>query len=103
MSLESLSALSLHTLIFAEDMAERHIPMTMEDWEERLNSFLTLWDKDVLKDNGKISAELAKAHALSEFEKYRVIQDRLYQSDFDRMMLEIRNIQTKESKGDNQV
>ena len=90
-------------LDFAEDMAERHIPMTMEDWEERLNSFLTLWDKDVLKDNGKISAELAKAHALSEFEKYRVIQDRLYQSDFDRMMLEIRNIQTKESKGDNQV
>ena len=82
---------------------ERHIPMTMEDWEERLNSFLTLWDKDVLKDNGKILAELAKAHALSEFEKYRVIQDRLYQSDFDRMMLEIRNIQTKESKGDNQV
>ena len=87
-------------LDFAEDMAERHIPMTMEDWEERLNSFLTLWDKEVLKDNGKISAELAKAHALSEFEKYRVIQDRLYQSDFDRMMLEIQSVQPKESKDD---
>ena len=86
-------------LDFAEEMAERHIPMTMEDWEERLNSFLTLWDKDVLKDNGKISAELAKAHALSEFEKYRVIQDRLYQSDFDRMLSEIQAVQTKEVKG----
>ena len=85
-------------LDFAEDMAERHIPMTMEDWEERLNSFLTLWNKEILKDNGKISAELAKAHALSEFEKYRVIQDRLYQSDFDRMLLEIQSIESKEDK-----
>lgn len=80
-------------LDFAEDMAERHIPMTMEDWEERLNSFLTLWDKDVLKDNGKISAELAKAHALSEFEKYRVVQDKLYRSDFDRMLAELDGIE----------
>lgn len=79
-------------LDFAEDMAERHIPMTMEDWEERLNSFLTLWNKEILKDNGKISAELAKAYALSEFEKYRVIQDRLYQSDFDRMLAELDEI-----------
>ena len=86
-------------LDFAEDMAERHIPMTMEDWEERLNSFLTLWDKEVLKDNGKISAELAKAQALSEFEKYRVVQDRLYQSDFDRMMLEVQAIEFKDGKG----
>ncbi len=88
-------------LDFAEDMAERHIPMTMEDWEKRLNSFLTLWDKDVLKDNGKISAEIAKAHALSEFEKYRIIQDRLYQSDFDRMLLEVKAVQKKEN-GDNE-
>ena len=79
-------------LDFAEDMAERHIPMTMEDWEERLNSFLTLWNKEILKDNGKISAELAKAHALSEFEKYRVVQDKLYQSDFDRMLAELDEI-----------
>ena len=64
----------------------------ISDWEERLNSFLTLWDKDVLKDNGKISAELAKAHALSEFEKYRVVQDKLYRSDFDRMLAELDEI-----------
>ena len=75
-------------LDLAEAQAEREIPMTMADWEERLNGFLRVWDRDVLQDVGKISAELAKSHALSEFEKYRVIQDRLYQSDFDRMMLE---------------
>ena len=75
-------------LDLAEAQAERQIPMTMADWEERLNGFLRVWDRDVLQDAGKISAELAKSHALSEFEKYRVIQDRLYQSDFDRMMLE---------------
>lgn len=67
----------------AEDMALRQIPMTMEDWEKRLNSFLTLWDRDILQDAGKVTAELAKQHALTEFEKYRVIQDRLFQSDFD--------------------
>ena len=75
-------------LDLAEAQAEREIPMTMADWEERFNGFLRVWDRDVLQDAGKISAELAKSHALSEFEKYRVIQDRLYQSDFDRMMLE---------------
>ena len=75
-------------LDLAEAQAEREMPMTMADWEERLNGFLRVWDRDVLQDAGKISAELAKSHALSEFEKYRVIQDRLYQSDFDRMMLE---------------
>lgn len=70
----------------AEDMANRHIPMTMEDWENRLNGFLKMWDRDVLNDAGKVSAELAKQHALSEFEKYRVVQDKLYESDFDRFM-----------------
>jgi hypothetical protein len=75
-------------LDLAEMQAERHIPMTMEDWEERLNGFLRVWDREVLQDAGKISAELAKLHAETEFEKYRVVQDRLYQSDFDRMMLE---------------
>lgn len=74
-------------LDLAEMQAERQIPMTMADWEERLNGFLRVWDRDILQDAGKISAELAKAHALSEFEKYRVIQDRLYESDFDRMLL----------------
>lgn len=74
-------------LDLAEAQAERHIPMTMADWEERLNGFLKVWDRDVLQDAGKISAELAKSHALSEFEKYRIVQDRLYQSDFDRILL----------------
>ena len=75
-------------LDLAEMQAERHIPMTMADWEERLNGFLKLWDREILQDAGKVSAELAKMHALSEFEKYRVVQDRLYQSDFDKMMCE---------------
>ena len=65
----------------------RHIPMTMEDWEARLNGFLTLWNHDVLQDNSKISAELAKLKAETEFEKYRVIQDQTYLSDFDRFMM----------------
>lgn len=65
----------------------RHIPMTMEDWESRLNGFLTLWNHDVLQDNGKVSAELAKLKAETEFEKYRLIQDQTYLSDFDRFVL----------------
>ncbi len=73
-------------LDMAEVQAMRKIPMTMADWEKRLNGFLTLWDRDILQDNGKISAELAKNHAESEFEKYRIIQDRLYKSDFDRFL-----------------
>jgi len=68
----------------AEDMALRQIPMTMADWEQRLNRFIEATDREVLQDAGKISAEIAKAHAESEFEKYRIVQDRLYQSDFDR-------------------
>lgn len=77
-------------LDMAEDQAERNIPMTMEDWEQRLNGFLKLWDRDVLQDNGKISAELARAKAESEFEKYRIVQDKLYQSDFDKLLLQVK-------------
>ncbi len=73
-------------LDLAEMQAMRHVPMTMEDWEKRLNGFLLLMDRDVLKDAGRISAELAKARAESEWEKYRVIQDQLYTSDFDRFL-----------------
>ena len=73
-------------LDMAELQAERHIPMTMEDWEKRLNGFLQLWDKEILKDAGKVSAALAKKHAESEFEKYRIIQDRIYKSDFDKFL-----------------
>ena len=75
-------------LDLAEVQAERHIPMTMADWEKKLDGFLTVWDREILQDAGKVSAELAKMHALTEFEKYRVVQDRLYRSDFDRMFLE---------------
>jgi len=73
-------------LDIAEDMALRHIPMTMQDWETRLNRFIEATDREVLKDAGKVTAEIAKAHAESEFEKYRIIQDRLFESDFDRLM-----------------
>lgn len=79
-------------LDLAEMQAMRHIPMTMEDWEERLNGFLTLWDHEVLKDNGKISAEMAKIHAETEFEKYRIVQDKIYVSDFDELLLKSKNI-----------
>ena len=70
-------------LDFAENMTLRHIPLTMADWEKRLNSFIELFDGDILKDAGKVTAEIAKLHAETEFEKYRIIQDRLYKSDFD--------------------
>lgn len=73
-------------LDMAEMQAMRHIPMTMEDWEKRLNGFLALWDREVLRDAGKVSAALAKAHAEAEFEKYRITQDRLYESDFDQFL-----------------
>ena len=73
-------------LDFAEMQAMRHIPMTMADWETRLNRFLNLWDKDILQDAGRISAELAQAKAETEFEKYRIVQDRLYMSDFDHFL-----------------
>ena len=81
-------------LDIAEDMATRNIPMTMADWEERLNRFIAATDRQVLQDAGKVTAEIAKAHAMSEFEKYRIVQDRLYQSDFDRL------INPLEGKGD---
>lgn len=70
----------------AEDMALRQIPMTMADWEERLNRFIAATDREILQDAGKVSAEIAKAHAESEFEKYRIIQDRLFESDFDKQV-----------------
>ena len=75
-------------LDLAENRARRHIPMTMEDWAKRLDIYLQADDLEVLKDAGKISAQLAKMHAETEFEKYRVVQDQLYQSDFDRYLTE---------------
>ena len=84
-------------LDMAELQAERNIPMTMEDWEKRLSGFLQLWDKEILNDAGKVTAALAKEQAESEFEKYRIIQDRLYKSDFDKF-LELENIAENKDK-----
>jgi hypothetical protein len=73
-------------LDIAEDMALRQIPMTMQDWETRLSRFIAATDRKILQDSGKVTAEIAKAHAESEFEKYRVTQDCLFESDFDHMV-----------------
>ena len=75
-------------LDYAELQAERHIPMSMEDWANRLDSFLEFNGTEILTGLGKISAEQAKLYAESEYEKYRIIQDRLFMSDFDKYMLE---------------
>ena len=78
-------------LDYATRQARRHIPITMEDWASKLDAFLRFNDAEILEDKGKVTAAIAKAFAESEFEKYRVIQDRLYQSDFDRLMSETEN------------
>lgn len=82
--LEDMGRIVNSFLDLAEDMAKRHIPMTMEDWAKRIDKFLDLTDRPVLTDSGHVSAEQAKEYAETEFEKYRVIQDKLFQSDFDR-------------------
>ena len=87
--MRSLERIVSAYLDLAEDRAERHIPMTMEDWAKRLDLFLMADDREVLQDAGKITAEIAKAKAETEFEKYRIIQDRLFMSDFDKYMLEL--------------
>jgi hypothetical protein len=92
---ESLGRIVNAYLDLAEDRAKKHIPMTMEDWAKRLDRFLEADDRSILQDSGKISAQLAKEFAESEFEKYRVIQDRLFESDFDR---EVKKIEGKKRK-----
>ena len=87
--MRSLERIVSAYLDLAEDRAERHIPMTMEDWARRLDLFLMADEREILQDAGKIAAEIAKEKAETEFEKYRVIQDRLYMSDFDRYLLEL--------------
>ena len=82
--LESLGRIVNAFLDLAEDRAKRHIPMTMEDWAKYIDRFLTMTDRELLQDNGKVSAEQAKEFAESEFEKYRIVQDRLFMSDFDK-------------------
>lgn len=82
-------------LDYAERQARRHIPMTMEDWAKKLDVFLQFNEEEVLHDKGRVSAEIAKSFAESEFEKYRVIQDRLFESDFDKLLAS-----TEEKKDD---
>ena len=88
--LEQIREIRLSTYLdLAEDRAERHIPMTMEDWSKRLDLFLMADYREIFQDAGKITTEIAKAKAETEFEKYRVVQDRLFMSDFDKYMLEL--------------
>ena len=83
--LESMGRLVNAFLDLAEDRAKRHIPMTMEDWAKRIDKFLDSGDRPILNDSGKMSAEQAKDYAETEFEKYRIFQDRVFQSDFDKL------------------
>lgn len=100
--LESLELIVSAFLDLAENRAKRHIPMTMEDWSTRLDKFLLADDLDLLKDAGKISREIACDKALTEFEKYRIIQDKLYESDFDKYLIELekerKKLEIKEQK-----
>ena len=84
--LEALGRIVGMYLDYAEDMAKRKIPMTMEDWATKLDAFLQFNERDLLDHPGTVTAEMAKAFAFSEFEKYRVVQDRLFSSDFDKML-----------------
>jgi hypothetical protein len=89
--LKALDRIVTMYLDYAEDQAERRIPMTMADWEQKLNAFLQFNQRDLLDHPGKVTAEIAKAFAESEFEKYRIIQDRLFESDFDRIIKQLPN------------
>ena len=89
--LKSLERIVTMYLDYAEDQAERHIPMTMNDWKSKLDVFLQFNERDVLDNPGNVSHKVAESFALSEFEKYRIIQDKLFESDFDKFMIEIKN------------
>ena len=86
--MQELNEIVTMYLDYAARQARRHIPMTMADWASKLDAFLQFNDAEILRNKGKVTAAIAKAFAESEFEKYRVIQDRLYQSDFDRLVSE---------------
>jgi hypothetical protein len=90
--IESFGRIVNAYLDLAEDRARRKIPMTMEDWAKRLDLFLEFDEREILQDKGKITAEIAKAHAESEFEKYRIVQDRLFESDFDKVLKQIEGL-----------
>ena len=89
--IKSLERIVTMYLDYAEDQAERRIPMTMEDWKNRLDVFLQFNEREVLDNPGKVSHKVAESFALSEFEKYRVIQDKLFESDFDKFLLDMKN------------
>ena len=94
--LSQLNRMVTAYLDFAENMALRKIPLTMADWEKRLNGFIQMFEYGLLQDAGKVSAEIAKLHAETEFEKYRIVQDRLYKSDYDLYLEELeRKLETK--------
>lgn len=88
--LESLGRVVNAFLDLAEDRAKRNIPMTMEDWAARLDKFLDADDREILKDSGKITKKIANEKAISEFEKYRVVQDRLFMNDFDKLLMNLK-------------
>lgn len=94
--LEDLNQFVSMYLDYAERQARRHIPMTMEDWAQKLDVFLKFNEEEVLHDKGRVSAEIAKSFAESEFEKYRIVQDRLFESDFDKLLASTEN--EKENK-----
>mgnify|MGYP000903919101 CR=1 FL=1 len=96
--LESLGRIVNAYLDLAEDRARRHIPMTMEDWAKRLDRFLEADDRDILQNSGKVTTLMARDFAESEFEKYRIVQDRLFESDFDK---EIKRLEGKQDKPEN--
>lgn len=98
LEMAQLSRLVNAYLDIAEDMAQRQMPMTMADWEQRLNRFIAATEREILQDAGKVTAEIAKAHAESEFEKYRIVQDRLYESDFDKQIKALDGLEKKEGK-----
>jgi hypothetical protein len=97
--LEALGRIVNAYLDLAEERARRRIPMTMEDWSKRLDAFLEFDERDILQDSGKISAEIAREHAESEFERYRIVQDRLFESDFDKDV----QCLLKEKRGENRA
>ena len=90
--LKSLERIVTMYLDYVEDQAERHIPMIMNDWKSKLDVFLQFNERDVLDNPGKVSHKVAESFALSEFEKYRIIQDKLFESDFDKFMIEIKKM-----------
>ena len=90
--LQSLGRIVNAYLDLAEERAKRNIPMTMQDWAKRLDAFLEFDDREILTDAGAVSAAMAKQHAESEFEKYRLIQDKSYQSDFDKVVNQLKNV-----------